>query len=602
MVAAALDLLEILNQPGKLEFGLLCRLLRAAHWSDWPVEMDARSRMERRLRKYEGAWISLERAADLAREAGASHAARHLAALAHLRGETRRRREGREWAERLPEWLKESGWPGTRPLDSDEFQTRTAFDTEVAKLEGLTGLAPAGGLGAWAGLLSRQCRERVFQPETRHRAFVEVLGPLEALGQRFDGLWLMGLTDAVLPAAPRPNPLLPPLVQRTKGLPHASPEREQEFASILLDSLLRAAPEVVLSHALFEGDSALRPSPLLARYAQPEAAFEPEIPPLPEPPVLEKISDENGPPLTPGTVLAGGAQALAVQAQCPLAAFARYRLLAESWREPSPGPDASQRGSLLHLAMAALWRALGSQAGLLALDAAGTETAVREAIAQALAEFSKENPGLLGKRLAELEAGRLAILILDWLERERARTPFRVAAIEEAVDMEVAGLKLRLKLDRLDQLEGDDGGQAILDYKTGKVDLADWSGPRLLSPQLPLYARKVAAESEVAAVAFARLKLGESAFHGVARKADVLSDVMPPGQAAGKKRPQFTEHPDLDSLLTTWNERLDTLAGELLAGFGANQAWVGDERLRYLDAWPILRRIEEAKDVEGEEA
>jgi probable DNA repair protein len=369
----------------------------------------------------------------------------------------------------------------------------------------------------------------------------------------------------------------------------------------LLDSLLRAAPEVVLSHALFEGDSALRPSPLLARHGLPEAAFEAEIPPLPAPPALEKVADDNGPPLTPGTVLAGGAQALAVQAMCPLAAFARYRLLAESWREPSPGPDASQRGSLLHLAMAALWRKLESQAGLLALDQAGTEAAVREAIAQALAEFSKENPGLLGKRLAELEAGRLSVLILDWLERERARAPFQVAAIEAAVDMEISGLRLKLKLDRLDQLQGQYGGQAILDYKTGKVDLSDWSGPRLLSPQLPLYARKVALESEVAAVAFARLKLGESAFHGVARKAELLADVMPPGQAAGKKRPQFTEHPDLDSLLSTWNQHLDTLAGELLSGFGANQAWVGDERLRYLDAWPILRRVEEAVDEEADE-
>jgi hypothetical protein len=103
----------------------------------------------------------------------------------------------------------------------------------------------------------------------------------------------------------------------------------------------------------------------------------------------------------------------------------------------------------------------------------------------------------------------------------------------------------------------------------------------------------------VAAVAFARLKLGESAFVGVSRQAELLPEVMPPGQAAGRKRPQFTEHPDLDSLLATWNVRLDTLAGELLAGFGANQAWVADERLRYLDAWPILRRIEGVADDEG---
>ncbi|MDD5297993.1 MAG: PD-(D/E)XK nuclease family protein [Rhodocyclaceae bacterium] len=603
MVAAALALLEILRQPGKLEFALLCRLLRAAHWSDWPLENDARSRMERRLRKYEGAWISLPRAAELARKDGAIQAAGHLEAMAGLQREARRRREGREWSELLPQWLGQCGWPGARPLDSDEFQTRAAFEAEVAKLEGLTGLAPAGGLEAWSGLLARQCRERVFQPETRHRAFVEVLGPLEALGQRFDALWLMGLSDGVLPAAPRPNPLLPPQVQRAKGLPHASPEREQEFACTLLDALVRAAPEVVMSHARYEGDSALRPSPLLARYAKPLPAFEPNLAPLPDAPPLVAITDENGPPLAPDTTLAGGAQALAVQALCPLAAFVRYRLGAESWREPSPGPDASQRGTLLHLAMAHLWRTLKTQANLLALDRMATEAAVREAVALALAEFSEDNPGLLGPRLAELEAERLSRLLLDWLEKECLRAPFRVVAVEEDADMAIAGLRLKLKLDRLDQLDGEglEGGQVILDYKTGKVNLADWSGPRLTSPQLPLYARKAAEENSVAAVAFARLKLGESAFLGVSRTAGLLPEVMPPGQAEGRKRPQFTDHADFDGLLAAWNGQLDTLAGELLAGFGANQAWVGDERLRYLDAWPLLRRVERDTEDEAED-
>lgn len=604
LVATALTLLEILKQPGKLEYGLLCRLLRAAHWSHWPEENDARSRMERRLRKYEGAWISLPRAAHLALEAGAPQAARHLEAMAALQLESRVRRDGRDWAALLPEWLAACGWPGSRPLDSDEFQTRSAFEAELGKLEGLSGLAPAGGLGPWAGLLTRQCRERVFQPETRHRAFVEVLGPLEALGQRFDALWFMGLTDGVLPAAPKPNPLLPAPLQRAKGLPHASPERELAFATTLLASLAGAAPEVVLSHAAFEGDSVLRGSPLLARYGTPLPLYQPANPALPEAPPLESVPDENGPALPPDTVLKGGAQALAVQALCPLAAFARFRLHAEAWREPSAGPDSSQRGTLLHLAMAALWRDLRDQAALLALNEAGSQAAVEKAVAQAVAEFSADNPGLLGPRLAELEGQRLSQLILAWLHEERARAPFAVLEVEEATDMEIAGLHLSLKLDRLDRLAGQEeaDGRVILDYKTGTVTLADWSGPRLLSPQLPLYARKIAADGQVAAVAFARMKLGESGFLGVARDPGLLPEVMPPGQAEGRKRPQFTDHPDLDSLLATWNGQLETLAGELMTGFGANQAWAEQPRLRYLDAWPLLRRIEDRGDQDtGEE-
>ncbi len=601
LVATALDLLAVLASPGKVELALLCRLLRSPHWSNWVGDQDARGRLEWHLRREGSAWTGLEHAAFRAGATGASACAAHLEQLAALKKEAGRRRDGREWAALLPAWLESLGWPGSRSLDSDEHQTLATFSTQMEGLAGLDGLHPAGRLSTWRSLLARQCRERVFQPQTRHRAWVEVLGLLEAVGQRFDGLWVMGLTDMVLPAAPRPNPLIPPTVQRELDLPHASPEREQAFARALLQSLVSAAPEVVLSHPAFEGDSELRPSPLLAALGVPAALFEPAPANLPPPAPLESLRDDFGPPLAPEPPLRGGSQVLAVQAQCPLAAFVRFRLGAEALKVPSPGPDASQRGTLLHLALAALWRDLGSQAKLLTLNEAGARAAIEAAVASALASFEEQNPGLMGERLAALESARLSRLILHWLDFEEARPPFAVVAVEQERVVALQGLGLKLTLDRLDRLE--DGSLVVLDYKTGKPQLGEWVGPRLLSPQLPLYAREVAAEAagnSIAGVGFARLKVGESEFLSTTRSADLLPGAHVPGEQAGRRRNPFLDFPDFDALLATWSSQLDGLAGEIQSGYGANQAWVDDSRLRWLDAWPVLRRTG-LKDEETEE-
>ena len=53
-----------------------------------------------------------------------------------------------------------------------------------------------------------------------------MLGLLEAEGGCWDGVWVLGLTDDVLPASPKPNPLLPLAVLRQAR----APRREREWA------------------------------------------------------------------------------------------------------------------------------------------------------------------------------------------------------------------------------------------------------------------------------------------------------------------------------------------------------------------------------------
>jgi len=114
-------------------------------------------------------------------------------------------------------------------------------------------------------LLADLAADTLFQPQRDPGARLDVLGLLEAEGGRWDGVWVLGLSDEVLPATPKPNPLLPLAVLRRAGAPRATPERERQWAQELFASLCRCAPQVVFSHPQFDGERALRPPSVDAR-------------------------------------------------------------------------------------------------------------------------------------------------------------------------------------------------------------------------------------------------------------------------------------------------------------------------------------------------
>ena len=132
--------------------------------------------------------------------------------------------------------------------------------------------------------------------------------------------------------------------------------------------------------------------------------------------------------------------------------------------------------------------------------------------------------GLEG-RFAELERERLARLAGDWLEIESRRAPFEVLHVEQQRELNVAGMKLDSRIDRMDKLDA--GGHVLIDYKTGGLmSTRQWEGPRPDDPQVPLYA--IAAPEELAAVTFAKLRAGEMRFVGYSRAPGLLPNISTP--------------------------------------------------------------------------
>jgi len=203
---------------------------------------------------------------------------------------------------------------------------------------------------------------------------------------------------------------------------------------------------------------------------------------------------------------------LANQAACPFRAFAIHRLGAREVDAADIGISPSERGTVAHEALEYFWREIGSQRELLARSAQEIDSVIERCVGAALdSRLSRRHRNASLERSRALEKMRLHNLLTEWLEQERRRPDFTVVEREKQRKVEVGGLALEIKADRLDLFR--DGTHAILDYKTSdKQGVKDWEGDRPNAPQLMLYATK--SEHAISAVQFAVLVPGATELTG----------------------------------------------------------------------------------------
>ena len=459
------------------------------------------------------------------------------------------------WSELFARLLAAIGWPGDDEPDHDRVRTLEAWRDLLAQLSVQDAMAPRLNYDEALALLRRMAQECIFQPPTP-AAPVQVLGLMEAAGLEFDRLWVMGLDDETWPPSPRPNPFLPFALQRNERMPHASAERELEFARQLTARLLQSAPEVVLSYAENSGDEQRRPSPLIL----PLPVLRPENMPQPENGVAARqfaaramthITDDRAPELAAGRRVSGGTSLLQYQAACPFRAFAQLRLGARAPEEPEPGLDARTRGTLVHQALQFLWETIQSHERLCALSDVERDDAIQAAIDKAVEHAAHERAQTLSGRFREIESQRLVQLLRQWLEVEKQRAPFTLHTAEKETVLRLGGLELGGRIDRIDTLA--DGTVAITDYKTNQPSPKDWQGERPDEPQLPAYAVGREPPLPVGAVMFAQLRLGK----GFGYKGLAVADGIAPKVEAAE---------DWPAQLTAWRATLDRLADDFRRG------------------------------------
>lgn len=567
-----MDALTVLRLAGgRLSSSDLSRLLRSPFIAGWNKEGACRVRLDAYIRSSLGEHeVSID---TLTRKLGETSSRENdscpillenLQQFRKIVDQLRRKLTPQEWTEEFQRILKAFGWCRSEKMDSVEFQQLEKFNNLFSSFQQLGQIQHSMQLQEAVEHLHTIAAATPFHAQGGSDAPIQVVGILEAAGLNVDHLWVTGLSDNVWPEPASPNPLLPISLQRKLDLPHASPQRELEYASATTRRLLSAAREVIVSHAQSDGKSQLRASPLIAQI--PEILIDElaiaqigEISRIGFNSVeLEQLADNSAPEIPAGTHVTGGSSLLHDQSACPFRAFANHRLGAAGLEDPVSGVDARIRGIITHRVLQLLWQQIDDQESLLAMDSLELEQLIENTVSRELSVLKKQRPETFTPRFVEIERDRLTELVLQWLDLEKQRTPFKVAYLEQRERINLAGLEIDVRADRVDLLE--DGTKLIIDYKTGKnISYKGWFEQRIEEPQLPLYSTT---ESEIiAGVCLAGVNQSKLGFKGITEHSGVV-----PGVKEFSKNRESADYSSWDGLKHAWKQRLELLAEEILSG------------------------------------
>jgi len=593
LVDMALSVLA-LSKHG-LTFDRAANLLCSPFLAGGESELHRRALLAQRMRRYSSPFVTLEQLLSLVYLTSEKHKdifcpvlVDHLSAL-HSFCQDMIPRESRfaTYAQLFSQLLATTGFPGERVLDSTEYQTLIKWHEVMSEFSTMDAVITKTSYGDAVEKLNDIAAKTLFQPQTP-QVPIQILGVLEAAGLTFDHLWVMGLSEMQWPLRPRPNPFLPDEIQKSAGMPLGSVGETLNYSRQLQHNWLVCAQEVVLSHPKFENDidtQEIMSSTMIS--VIPEQSVElPNYPDYREvickAARLERIVDDHVPPVTQPEV-AGGTAVIKDFAACPFRAWAKHRMQVQHQDEPHSGLNAQERGILVHRVLCLIWRELKTKAALDSIAINDFEAMLRETVSKAISEFRQWRSLTLSSRFVEIERQRLSRLLHGWFVEEKKRGHFDVVATEEKSTIQIGGLSLQMRLDRVDQLV--DGQLLIIDYKTRPYSINCMLGERPDEPQLPLYLVKTRSEmSTVAGIAFASIKLGQTSFSAIVNREDILPNVKPFDEE--RRCAQFSSW---DALIVQWESDLTRLA----EGFGQGNARVSPKNYpvtcQYCDMKPFCR-------------
>lgn len=460
------------------------------------------------------------------------------------------------WAALFNRLLSSLGWPGERVLISEEYQVVEEWLKLLHEMTTLDLTCDPVSFHDALQTLKGMAAAKPFQPKTPG-VNIQILGVLEAAGLCFDRLWICGMDDISWPSQPAPNPFIPKQLQREHGMPHASAERELNYCRSMTQQFKCSASAVIFSYSKTIDETSVQPSPLIrdipeivipfSQLAQSEIIFERRC--------LEKMVDEQAPFLQDDESAKGGVEIIKNQALCPFKAFAESRLGARELESTLPGLRPKERGTIVHQILERCWNELKSHDRLINMPESTLHALLEEWIADALQDHAcaqnKQNSFLA------IEKQRLIKLINEWLQIEKLRSPFSVMKNETGAEIQLGELKIKVRIDRVDQLEN--GNKFIIDYKTGRnLNVSDWFGERPDAPQLPLYVHLDSVNT--AGIAYAQVSAGKLGFVGVSQYDSGIKGVT----ASDKLRSPNTK--SWNELIAEWNAVLLQLGYDFYHG------------------------------------
>lgn len=503
--------------------------------------MAGRARLELRLRGLpDREWSpSMITAALQGKEEDVGDWLQRVAVLSKLRRELPSSTSPAEWAVRIDTILRTAGWPGEASLDSADFQLLNRWRDLLNDLARMDLVSSRMAFATALNQLESMAADSLFQPESELTQ-VHLLGPLEASGLEFDALWLTGITAADWPPRGNPSVFVSRRLQAEYGMPDSTPAETLEHARRTLTRLCAAAPLVVCSYPCILDDADQTASELLDELGARPGATPPD-PGWYAARLTDRASlvpaEDRPPPIDGAERLAGGAGTIQAQLTNPVAAFIGGRLAARALDEQASGLPALLRGNVIHSALFKLYLDKPSR------DEMANWIDVDERIAAAV-DFAfvrhERNADSVLLRLLAMERKRVNGLLHDFVHVDASRDAFAVDSVEREVEFAGAGVRLELRIDRIDRLP--DGSVAIIDYKTGaeKTLLTRQGEPKDF--QLVVYA--CAIDETVGALKLANVDSRSVVIHGA-------------GAA---------EMDDWQEVLAAWSQRVQVACAEMTHG------------------------------------
>lgn len=464
-----------------------------------------------------------------------------------------------QWAVCFREILTECGWPGERPLNSVEYQLVKRWDellNELILCDNIMIEEP--NYFTALTTLQKLSSNIPFQPENKG-APIQILGLLEAAGQSYEHLWIMGMDSEAWPPPPTPNPFIPIQLQRELKMPHAGAQREMLYAEMVTNRFKDSAREIIFSYALKEKEKLLSVSELIQDIPLLSTSLNTEITrceaQLLGTSKLQFIQDDIAPPLTIDEGFRGTSRTLALQAKCPFKAFAELRLKLKNDEISDIWLQAHQQGTILHDILEEFWQEVKAQEMLFTFTEQELTNTLQNLVEKHLQKkLSNEAP----LPYIAVEKNRLLCILQNYIDLEKQRKPFTVVALEKKQTYELAGISFSIRLDRIDKTS--QGDVIIFDYKTGNFNLSDIWGERSQEPQLPLYFL-ANFEQQPKAVAVIKLQSQKCGFEGISEQALDIPGVSQLEQIRDVEAPKEWHH-----LQTYWQEKLKNLAFQFKEG------------------------------------
>jgi len=456
-VRAALQLLELVQ--AEMSLSDLVRLLHSRYRG--ARDADLEQALIRKLYELGNETVNASRLRQevellASRSERQSELGRQLLGLSQRR-ELRRKHLPSAWSQIFLEVLEMFGWPGAGTLDSIECQQIEHLYRALEQMSELDSVCAVLSYEEAQQRLRQFCLSAVFQSQTADSP-IQVLGILEAAGLQFSHLWLTGMSNNMWPAPPSPSPFIPLSLQKRHKMPHASAERELQYAAVLLDHYQQTTRQLVASFAQLDDGVPQLPSSLVSQWFEGEegeqlAGWPSAWSSALDAATREQVDSQPAPLVIVGGDSAhGGSGLIADQSDCPFRAFAHHRLRTRALPETGVALSHSDRGELLHDALYAFWSRVHDSRGLKELSSTQRDQLLTESIDEALAILRKHKHYAVAETLLVVESRRLHQLLQQWLTIEAGRPPFEVIAREEKCELQVGELRLSLRIDRIDRL------------------------------------------------------------------------------------------------------------------------------------------------------